>query len=53
MNDELELRIPIEHWSATDYAYLVNNNLGWVSDDGCFWVFENESDMLKFKKLTG
>jgi len=43
-------RIKIPFWSATDYSYLVNNNLGWVSDDFRYYEFENEEDELKMQK---
>ena len=48
-----EYRLPITAWSATDYAYLVNNQLGWVSDDDRFWVFDSEDKMQEFRKYLG
>jgi len=34
---------------ATDYAYLVNNNLGWLSDDQEYFEFDNEDERDKFQ----
>ena len=43
-------KIEIKRWSATDYAFLVNNNLGYVSDDEKYWEFETEEEMKIFEK---
>ena len=42
------LTLPIKRWSATDYAYLVNNQLGWISDDDGCYVFNTEEEMRQF-----
>ena len=34
-------RIKIKRWSATDYSFLVNNNLGWVSDCQQYYEFDD------------
>ena len=33
--------IKIIVWSHTDYSFLVNNDLGYVSDDQKYYVFES------------
>jgi len=43
-------KIPIKKWSATDYSYLVNNNLGWVSDCQKFYEFDPEDNMISFDR---
>ena len=43
-------QIRILAWSATDYAYLVNNDLGWVSDCDRYWQFACAEDMHKFRR---
>lgn len=43
-------KLEIEHWSATDYSVLINNGLGWVSDDQKWYCFETEREMNKFKE---
>ena len=43
-------KIKIEYWSATDYAFLVNNKLGWISDDEAHWMFDSRANYVKFKK---
>lgn len=50
LEPEIKLQIKISSWSATDYAYLVNNKLGTVSQDGEYWEFETEENYNKFKQ---
>lgn len=42
-------KIPVSGWSATDYAYLINNNLGYVSSNEEYWEFDTEENMRKFQ----
>jgi len=51
LRDRLMWKIYIEHWSHTDYSFLVNNELGWVSDDQRYYEFDDRdkySRMLKY-----
>ena len=48
MNEPLKLEIL--EWSHTDYAFLINNNLGYVSDDFLYYVFDNVENMTSMKK---
>jgi hypothetical protein len=48
MNEPLQLEIL--EWSHTDYAFLINKNLGYVSDDFLYYVFDNAEDMTSMKK---
>ena len=48
--DKKEMKIKLEYWSATDYSYLVNNALGWISDDEKYYCFDNEKEMQKFQE---
>ena len=50
---EAAFRLPITEWSATDYSILVNNQLGYVSDDMQHFLFDTEEEMNRFKKLAG
>lgn len=43
-------RIRIINWSATDYAYLINNQLGYVSDDQLYYEFDTKEEMDKMEK---
>lgn len=43
-----EIEIPI--WSATDFAFLLNETDGWVNDEQTHYVFENEEDYTKMKE---
>jgi hypothetical protein len=43
-------KLPLIKWSATDYAYLQNENLGWASDDQKWYVFDTEDNMRKFQE---
>ena len=43
-------RIRIEHSSATDYAYLQNRQLGWVSDDQCYYEIRHQSGDVDFRR---
>ncbi|CAB4162037.1 hypothetical protein UFOVP787_11 [uncultured Caudovirales phage] len=47
---DVEFKIKLRYWSSTDYAYLINNSLGWVSDDEKYYVFDNEDDKLKMEQ---
>ena len=49
VNDGYDKKIKLKHWSATDYAYLVNNSLGWISDDEKYYCFDNKEEMQKFQ----
>jgi hypothetical protein len=45
-------KLPLKFWSATDYAYLVNNDLGSISDDERWYEFDSEADMKAFAEGT-
>lgn len=42
--------LKIEKWSATAYYYLVNNKLGWVSDNQQFYCFPTAEKKKKFEE---
>lgn len=44
------IQIKIDKWSATDYSYLVNNELGQVSDDGKYYEFDNPENKFKMER---
>ena len=46
----MEYKLRLLQWSATDYAYLINNQLGWISDDEKWYIFTSEEDKEKFIK---
>ena len=48
--ESMVFAIKIETWSATDYSYLDNNQLGWVSDDQEWYLFDDEKKMIQYKK---
>lgn len=43
-------KLEILQWSATDYSFLINNHLGYVSDDFRYYCFFNTEDMTTMKK---
>ena len=48
--ESMVFAIKIETWSATDYSYLDNNQLGWVSDDQEWYLFDDEKKMTQYKQ---
>ena len=50
MKTQILYRLPIRVWSATDYACVINNDWGWVSDCEKYWEFSCAEDMQKFKR---
>ena len=43
-DDQRLYKIELPTWGHTDYAYLVNNTNGWVSDDERSFVFDGWFD---------
>ena len=46
-------KIKLEKFSPTDYAYLINNQLGYIDEDDDkieYYVFDSEEDMREFEK---
>lgn len=41
-------QVKIERWSATDFAWVVNNTSGWVSDDQKWFIFEHKEECQAF-----
>lgn len=46
----MTIQIKIDNWSATDYSYLVNNELGWVSDNQKYYEFDNLENKSKMER---
>lgn len=49
MTKENLFRIEISKWSSTDFAFLMNNTLGWVNDAATFYEFSNFEDFNRMQ----